>query len=85
MLSLPTYAIVAVAFVLGALLGAWIAFIARRRRDESQLLAATGRVSAAEATARVEAERRRALEAELEETEAAARPLIAFLDAAHGR
>lgn len=69
------YLAIAGAFVLGALVGGWIAFVVRRRRDEREILAATGRVSAAEATARSEAERRRSLEAELEETVAATRRL----------
>jgi DNA recombination protein RmuC len=50
-----------IAFVIGAALGVWLGGLSYRRR----LAAATIRLSAAEATARGEAERRRELEADL--------------------
>ena len=52
---------------MGSLLGFAIASLVRSRRSQTELLQTTGRLSAAEAEARLEEERRQELESELDE------------------
>ena len=56
-----------VGLVVGAIAGAAISFLGRSAKAQRDLLEGTGRVSAAEAEARLEEERRQELESELEQ------------------
>ena len=69
-MTLETLIPVILAFAIGALLGGMVALLVRSRHTQSSLLQSTGRISAAEAAARVESERREALEGELEQARA---------------
>ena len=69
-MTLETLIPVILAFAIGALLGGMVALLVRSRHTQSSLLQSTGRISAAEAAARLESERREALEGELEQARA---------------
>lgn len=75
-MPLETLLAVFIAFAIGAALGAMVGMLVRSRQTQSSLLQSTGRISAAEAAARVESERREALESELGQ----ARATLAKLD-----
>ena len=56
-----------VGLAVGSLVGFAVASVVRSRRSQTELLETTGRLSAAEAEARLEEERRQELESELDE------------------
>ena len=65
-MNLETAAVFLLGLIVGAIAGVAVSVLFRSRRVQSDLLAATGRLSAAEAAARLEEERRQELESELE-------------------
>ena len=75
-MSIETVAIFFAGLVVGALAGLAISILLRSGRSQTRLLEAAGRLSAAEAAARLEEERRQELEQELDQ----ARTDLARLD-----